>query len=467
MRWLTAHITVIALWIVLHARVASWLARSWLEQEGWLHAALAALGLLALGRSLDPVAILDRLALPPRGSMLALALAVGPPVAAAVAWTWLPVELVVGVAAVLSAYGVAGLFLDAASWRRLAPAALLGAAVLPTTGHLDVFLGFPLRSLIAQVVARLLSAADVTAATVLTIDGAYAHVDLPCSGVRSLWSGLVVLIGAAVAWGRPVAGRFVAIAVLMCGLLVAANGSRVLALVALEHVAGIPLLAEVLHLPLGVVGFVGAVGIALGLLHRTAAPPVASAGERRRAWPTPLLALGLLATMGIATVLGDGPAPAAPPPVALPAGLDPIAASPEEVAFATQHGGQIRKARFDGGTVVLVVSRSWLAHHSPTQCLEAGGWSLVEDRPVRIDGGGVRVASAARGPDRATALWWYQSPDQQTDDHTVRVLSGLHSDAPWVLISVLFEGDVHPDAPAVAPLIDELRASVAHSLETS
>lgn len=186
MPWLTLHLLSLGAWLGLNAGALRWLIASWLRTEGHLHLALAAGLLVVAARRIDPGALLDRLAAPPRRSPAALALALCPPLIAAALAPRLPFDVIGGAAAVVSAYGIAGLFLDADAWRRARGAALLGAALLPMTEHLDVVLGFPLRTVTASLVAALIGDASVTAGTVLSIDGAYAHVDLPCAGVRNL-----------------------------------------------------------------------------------------------------------------------------------------------------------------------------------------------------------------------------------------------------------------------------------------
>ncbi|MBX2797615.1 MAG: exosortase O [Myxococcales bacterium] len=468
MRWLALHTTVIAMWLWVHAAVGSWLVRSWWLNEGQLHVVLAVALLVGAATAVDPVAVLDRLSLPPRRSLAALALAALPPLVAAFLVRTIPVDALPALAAVVSAYGLAGLFLTQAAWRRLLPAAGLAALWLPLSSHLDIVLGYPLRWATAAVVATALGPAEVTAGTVLAVDGAFAHVDLPCSGVQSLWSGLVVLLGAAVVWGRPVGARFGAIAVAVLAGLLVANASRVLTLVTLLHVVDWPLLADVLHVPLGVIGFVLAVAPGLWAIRRLAEPDVAEpdrSAEKARSWATVAVGVALIATVGVQALPAAERAVARP--VTLPDTMVSVVPTPQEAAFAAEHGASVRKARFarDGlrGTVVVVTSRSWLAHHVPTWCLRAGGWTLSGERPVHLDQTLVRWAEAERSGTPAVALWWFQSAGRQTDDHTERILRGLVDDEAWVLVSVVLEGATPPEA--AVPLVHDLRASVAQSLE--
>ena len=50
--------------------------------------------------------------------------------------------------------------------------------------------------------------------------------------------------------------------------------------------------------------------------------------------------------------------------------------------------------------------------HSPKVCLPAGGWMPTESRTVSVAGGEVNLYQVAKGEQRATVLYWYQTPYQ-------------------------------------------------------
>lgn len=468
LRTLGLNLGVLTAWMWVHADAIGWLATRWVATEGQIHLVLAA-GLLGWTlRRVDPVELLDRLSQPLQGSVGAWLWAALPPLMAAVVEWWVPVNALGGIALIASAYGLAGLLADPATWRRWRGAAVLAGAVLPLTEHLDVFLGFPLRVGTAHVVSVLLSQPDLPSSTVLAIDGAFANVDLPCSGVRSLWSGLVVLLGASVAWQRPVSARFVGVAALTLAGLVLANTARVAVLVLLEHQLGWPLVAEVLHLPLGVLGFVLVLAGALSVVARD------RSGRRGIHQGGPVVRAPWLLALGWSVAVAwPAPAPLSVDPgpaLVMPHDVTPVPHRPAEGAFAARHGGRVVKGEVRReavhGTVVWVSSRSWLAHHVPTWCLQSGGWQISEEKPARVGNTPVRRAMAERDGRRATALWWFQAADDVTDDHTYRIARGLTDDAPWVLVSVLLDGSVDVHDPVVINLVDDLRAAARTSLET-
>ena len=104
--------------------------------------------------------------------------------------------------------------------------------------------------------------------TILVFENGISQVDIPCSGVKSLWSGMMFLLAATWIRHKPINLRWLLVAGVFGVLLFAANLARVAALVVVGPVAGWPLLAEMLHLPLGVLGFAAACAAAVALLDR-------------------------------------------------------------------------------------------------------------------------------------------------------------------------------------------------------
>ena len=105
--------------------------------------------------------------------------------------------------------------------------------------------------------------------TILVFENSVAQVDVPCSGVKSLWTGGLFLIAATWIERRPINLRWLCIALAFGLLLFVANLARVAVLVGVGQVMGLTPLAELLHVPLGVMGFAGACAAAVLLLKST------------------------------------------------------------------------------------------------------------------------------------------------------------------------------------------------------
>jgi len=403
---------------------------------------------------------------------------------------------------VLSTYGLLGLWLPAAAWRAGWPAALLVAGTLPFGAHMQVFVGLPVRVATADAVARALAAAGVAAAStdaILTLERSVARVDLPCSGVQSLWTGGLFLLGATWLEHRRIGWRWLAVAAATALLLLAGNASRVLGLVVIGDVLGAPEMARLAHAPLGVLAFGAACAAAMWLLRcvprldataagaiatsTTAAPTHAPAGDRRAGHRTVALAGAV-----VVLALLYRPRPTAPAPLALPDDLwprslavtpDPLSAD-EEAWLARDGAERAERIRFvwpEGsatlsGSATVVASATWRAQHLPERCLEVYGLRLASVRTAQVaDGFPVRVvalSAAGAGQASRTAVYWFQSATRLTDDYATRIAADL---APkrerWVLVALLFDADVDPASSAARSLASALRASIARSLASS
>ena len=195
-------------------------------------------------------------------------------------------------------YALVGLSVSAETWRRGFAALLLLIAVLPFGDHVDAHLGFRARKLTAHVVERMLGVWNVAAIpseTVLFLESGVVYVEAPCSGLRSLWSGMIFwsalswILRARIDLGWLLRGIGFAVALLV------ANIARVFMIVTLAVVLQVPRAAELVHQPIGVIGFILASVLAyLSLRYRK--PVQTTEKEARKSNPIPLLAA--------ATVLG-------------------------------------------------------------------------------------------------------------------------------------------------------------------
>lgn len=449
-----ANLLLAGAWVLLTAPWWAWTARTLLHADHRLHLVLA-VALLGWVLTRSDLVAWRVLRGPPSlatGPTLTLLLSA----AAVVAFGRHSVDIAAAFATGLGTHALLGLWRGGGWWRQTLPAALLLVALLPFSTHLEVFLGFPARAATAAVVGQTLGALGVTAATetILALDGQAAHVDLPCAGVRSLWAGAVFLLGLVVVERRRVGLPLGALAALLAALLLCANALRVGILVALHLVADLPAVAELVHAPLGVVGFTvscGSVG-ALGWLVLPSLPE-ATGPDRGARWLSPGLATVLIALWTVP----DAPRPPTPTPppllgYALP--LDPV-----EQAFFGATGAAAQKVAVPGGSLLVVTATDWRAHHSPEQCLAAAGHRVTGTRTSMV-APDFPVRTALAGDHRA--IWWFQTDDHVTDDLGTRVWTDLtRGPRPWVLVSLLLDGPADPADPALRARLLELRAVLA------
>lgn len=398
---------------------------------------------------------------PPRLHLPALGLALGGSILFLLVERFLDVNTLSASLFALASYGLLGLWLAPARWRRGLPAALLLVGALPLGDHLQTFVGYPMRTLTAALVRDGLAAAGVGSVgvdTILIFENGVSQVDLPCSGVKSLWTGALFLIAATWIERRPLNARWWLTALAFAGLLFAANLARVGALIVVGEVLGQRLMAQMLHVPLGVLSFAAACAAALGLLR--AIPPQADDALASSApaptWLAPALAVVVL---GLSLLYAPRPHTGLTAPLpdwVFPAPLStrPLPLKPDEIDWLTRDGAETaQRLRFEWrgltGSMILITSRTWRAHHRPERCFEVYGLRLEDSRtrlvqpdfPVRVValGGGSAAATYA-------AVYWFQSAQTITDDYSARIWADLAPQrARWVLASVLFDGGAVPD----------------------
>jgi exosortase O len=400
----------------------------------------------------------------------------------------------------LASYGLLGLWMQPRRWRQGLPAALLLIGALPFGEHMQTFVGYPMRILTAAIVRDGLAAAGVSSIgidTILVLENGMSQVDLPCSGVKSLWTGMLFLIAATWIERRPLNLRWLLTALVFAGLLFTANLARVGVLVVVGQVAGWWLIAEMLHVPLGVLGFVATCAAAVALLrlqqpiaqdawdahdklnatgaegpHTDDALPVSA----RPIWLAPALATAILA-MALVYVPRPQTGLAQPPPGwEFPASLvtEPVPLKLDEIEWMTRDGAESAdRRRFEWrgitGSMILVTSTTWRAHHRPERCFEVYGLSLDDSRTHLVTPAfPVRFVSLGDGDGHvlSSATYWFQSAGHTTDDYGTRIWADLAPERErWVLVTILFDGVYDPNATDIQAFYIALHDAVAHSLE--
>lgn len=379
----------------------------------------------------------------------------------------------------LATYGLLGLWVRPQTWRQGMPAALLVVGVLPFGEHMQTFIGYPMRILTASIVRDGLAAVGIPSIgvdTILVLENGVSQIDLPCSGVKSLWTGALFLLAATWIERRPITLRWVAVTVAFGVLLFVVNVARIATLVVVGQVIGSRLVAELIHVPMGVLGFIAACATAAWMLH--AMPAMPETGETERTLlRRPLWLAPALATVLAGLVLAYAPAPVAGLSEARPErtwaaemNVQPMPLQPDELEWFSRDGAEsAERYRFswsgNTGSMILVTSTNWRAHHRPERCFEVYGLAVDDsntllvapDFPVRW------VALSRRNsPQRWSATYWLQTGERVTDDYGTRVADDLSPERHrWVLVSVLFDTTQNPHSADLAAFYAALRETVS------
>ena len=382
--------------------------------------------------------------------------------------------------ALLGTYGLLGLFLESAIWRKGLPIGAAIALILPFGVQYSTGLGFPARILTAHCVEFLLKTWHVAALSsedIIVLDTGIAQVDLPCSGLKSLWAGTLFLLVATWLERRRFGLRWLVVFVINLALLAIANVARVLTLVLMAHVWQQPAIAAILHVPMGVITFVAACGLSLFLLRWVprSSTTVPSDREQTNTLVNAKFSFLLAACLLAFTLIPHPPAPAAPPDVtklqwAIAAQPQTIPLTPtEQTFFASYPGVVVHKQRFAyqgmTGSVLLVSSPSLQVHHAPELCLIGSGFQLDRMAPQQFVAGPLaRWLSLNDG--KQTAVYWFQAPHQTTGDFLTRFWQeASRRESSWTLVSILLDQFHQPDEPTLQVLVTDLYHSLSQILQ--
>lgn len=488
---LAANLSLLLLWAVLYRPVYPYLATIFTRQEFRTNqiALLAVVALIGVqirrgNLRLTPFAL-------PQLHLPALILMLGGSAAFIAAERWLDINTLSATLFGLATYGLLGMWMEPRRWRLGLPAALLLVGVLPFGEHMETFIGYPLRLATARLVSSGLVALGVQnlgVDTILVFENGLSQVDSPCSGVKSLWTGGLFLLAATWLEHRQINRRWLLAGIIFAALLLASNLLRVAVLVFVGQVMNWRLLAEMLHVPLGIIGFAAACLALIAMLRWSGDFPapartVPAQIPTRPAWLAPALGVFLI-IMALLYTPRIQPASAAGAPISaleeyFPASLKTSqwALTQVETDWLTDQGSiQVDAARWrfkwrgTSGSLLFVRSDTWRAHHKPERCFTVYGLEVQGSQPylAALDFPLRQLTLGVAGEARPlySAAYWLQSANKRTDDYAVRIWDDLAPQPqPWVLITVLFDQPVEFNQPDLTELFAALRSSVQTSLE--
>lgn len=371
---------------------------------------------------------------------------------------------------ILASYGLVGLFISTAPWYRGLTLATITACVVPFLVAFNSGLGFPVRVITAHAVAQALADFHLSAVSshdIIVMENGIAQVDLPCSGMKSLWTGTVFLLGATWLESRQLGFRWLLVAIANLLFLIAANIIRVLILVITIEVLGQQQIADLIHLPLGIVGFIIASGLTWVLLQKVArnSPDLAIASEPKYSHQlnkpnNRFNYQRLLSIVIIIAIIGQfqpfSSAPITLHTIDLPPAIitETLPLTPAETNFfASPANPVVQKLSFQSdrltGSMLMVASDTWQSHHPPELCFLGNGFKVDSMNSTLLnDSIHARWLSLQNG--ELSAVYWFQSAQSTTDDFVARIWDHIsHRNKTWVLVSVLFDHAENSDSTEI------------------
>jgi exosortase O len=480
-----------ATWLYANLASLQWLFDSLLNTS-----AFNLLLISSLGIGLVILAVMNNrnLAISPRPAMrlVPLALMWGSAIASIILQWFINIDQISILLFLLGSYGLLGLFMAPSHWRKGLPVAAIASCVIPFSLQFTSGLGFSARVITSHIVEYLLSVGNIAAVSshdIIVLENGIAHVDLPCSGLRSLWMGTLFLLLATWLEKRKLGLKWLLVYVACLLLLIAANVGRVMLLVLTTYVLKQPQMAEILHTPFGLIGFASACGLTwllLRLVPQYASQKVSQLPKQNTqpqigySHPISLTANIILVISIVLLTLLPRPSLAAVEPISLasihwPAEvkLQPLPLTTTETEFFSNQSSvktvQAEKNHFQfgslSGSMLVVSSTSWRSHHAPELCFVGNGFKVNQMTQARLASDfPVRWLSLQNGSMSAT--YWFQSHKQTTDEFLSRIWSDLsHQNQSWVMVSILFDRTQSPDLTEVKTFTKSLHEAIALELK--
>lgn len=348
----------------------------------------------------------------------------------------------------LTLYGFSGFVLATEKWKASASLVLLFFVCLPLSYHIETFLGFPLRIASAKIVGNFLSATGLkieSTEAILLLENSYAHIDLPCSGIKSLWSVTLLSIILSLIEHYTINAVWVISLVISLSLVTVANIFRIVLLVLLSEAALPTVIIDILHPSFGLVGFLVASGIAYSVITSFCRKSESRGNSSPQHFSNKSAAFVLL-VLASALSFSELYSPAADAhivPRKVDSSRDLDLTKEERDFFLHNDVISYQKNRFSisgiTGTAFLVLSKSWRGHHHPEQCLQGQGHAIASATTL-LSAEGLPVRSVLVDHSGNRVIYWFQSATDSTDDYSSRIWEGLrHPDKSYVMVSLYIE----------------------------
>lgn len=379
--------------------------------------------------------------------------------------------------------GIVGLISDSDRYSRSLPLGFFICALVPLEKHVETFVGFPLRLLTAESTKYLLGSLGMQIqgmSTILVVDNAASSVESVCSGVKTVWAGMLFFMLASYAtrekfnlnWGLK------AFSVLL--LLILANFLRVFALSAIALTVQNKKMFTLLHLPLGAFSFV-AVCIYAGrfLLRNRELVEIKSVNitSRKGSVKSIVAVFGLLVLSALLKPTNDDGwiafdrSQTSDIHINFKADMitEPMPLNEQEKAFFIQNrGASVSKWRFTyrgksilTGTLIVSLSRSGIAQHDPLQCILGGGNDVQSLNTILVSRDfPARVATINRG--HSQVFYWFQREQGLTDEFSHRFWAGLFNNSPWAMVSILVDSPANNTPSDILSFLQAIRTDIAN-----
>lgn len=372
-------------------------------------------------------------------------------------------QIVPPILAYLIIYIYLGFWLKPIFWKRSIFVFILLILTLPILERLQKFIGFPMQLWTAKLVSfllQLVGAANISNSTIIMTENYATTIDLPCSGINSIYSGGIILLVIYFLEQIKPSFKSIFLAFSFFVLLIFFNTWRVFALVYVYGILNLVKIGDSIHIFLGVIGFVVS---CLFLWHGSkycqkyiVVPDEALFRNHKllNRKNTIKFCLIILVLTGILTNTLIAPVKTLTnnnksvsfkiPDTSLQ--LIPFNEKEKtiffnsDVIFASKYSLKWRQKNMN---LLLVKSKSARTHHDPELCLQGLGYRLIQEESqivdnIRVKQLKIQTADNIDSP-KATVFYWYVSKNKIIIDYSERVWEQFNKpNQEWILTELSY-----------------------------
>lgn len=378
----------------------------------------------------------------------------------------------------LGCFCLLGFYLEYRFWKRSLFIFLILILTLPLLERVQKFLGFPIRLVTANIVSFVLQffgIGNVSRSAVIVTENHATSIDLPCSGVKSIYTGALFMLAVYYLQRVRISMKLLAITLMFFAALLFFNTWRVFSLVYIYDVLDMKSFGDTVHVFLGVVGFLAScifLWVATNrlastrLLERTVKLNYLSITKYSK--PILVLILSFLLVTNWLFVKQ--------PPISTvqttqivdsfqleDAVLSELQFTDREKSYFVNSDVEFSK-KFSGITangqafsLLVVSSKSARTHHDPEVCLQGLGYEINDSEILQTDE--VRLRRLILNDRKDQVLYWYVGSDKNLLDYSERVWEEVtNPQQTWVLVIVGFTNSIDVGNSDISNLIQEINS---------
>ncbi len=379
----------------------------------------------------------------------------------------------------LGVYSLLGFYFEKNIWRRTLFIFIILIMTLPFLERVQRFLGFPIRLVTANIVStifHLLGIGHASQSTIIITENRATSIDLPCSGVKSIYTGGLFMLATYYLQNIKLSIKLVILSVTFFILLIFFNIWRVFSLVYVYDILNLQQAGDNIHLIMGVTGFlISCVFIWYGAskyLPKISFNKSLPVKEKYQGIYIKIIVILILLVSLVAVHFSSNPQKTIPSKalnqeknlVLNNTKLENLSFNEREqsffinsdVDFSKKYKGETKEGL--PFTLLLVSSKSARTHHDPETCLLGLGYKINNSEIFRIND--ITVRRLSLNENNAHLIYWFLSSDKIIIDYSERVWEQIKNpNKEWVLIEVGFAQSVDMEDKNISDLLFQINSA--------